>query len=85
MRGDPDPAGEQVEVIVLDRVANTALPSYGRTPTTKRIQVSVYAATTARALELTEDVRTALAQVGQRFIQSRPTPDLVGELSEYRS
>jgi len=44
MRGGPDPPGEQVEVILLDPVSNTARPTYGRMPTIKRLQVSCYTA-----------------------------------------
>lgn len=83
LRGSPDPEGE--EVIVLDRVSDTSLPSYGRRATRKLIQVSCYAGTLARALELTSQARTALDRVGLRFVQSRPAPDGVGEISDYRS
>lgn len=84
IRGDPDPGGD--EVIVLDRISDTGLPQYGRTPTVKRMQVTCYAATLARALDLTQQTRRALAQRGFTFIQSRPAsdPDAVGELAEYR-
>lgn len=84
MDGDPDPGGD--EVIVLAPVSDTALPAYGITPTTKRIQVTCYAATLARALTLTTAAADALRPAGLRFIQSRPAPDPdhIGQVSEYR-
>lgn len=84
--GDPDPPGEQTELIVLQDVSDTALPTYGLSLSTKRLQVTCYGQTLARALELTEQARTALAAVGLRYLQSRPAPDpeYVGCISEYR-
>lgn len=84
IRGDPDPGGD--EVMVLDRISDTGLPQYGSTPTVKRVQVTCYAATLARALDLTRQARRALELRGFTFIQSRPAPDpdAVGELAEYR-
>lgn len=86
LAGDPDLEGEQAEVIILQPVSDTALPSYGLTPTLKRVQVTCYATTLARALELTDLARSVLGAVGLRFIQSRPAPDpdYVGQVSEYR-
>lgn len=86
LAGDPDLEGEQAEVIILQPISDTALPSYGRRPTTKRVQVTCYAPTLDRALELTEQARSALNAVGLRHIQSRPAPDpdYVGQLSEFR-
>lgn len=84
--GDPDPPGEG-ELIVLQDVADTALPQYGRRASTKRLQVTCWAATKARSLELTELARDALNGVGLRYLQSRPAADpsgAVGTLSEYR-
>ena len=84
--GDPDPPDEQTELIVLQDVSDTALPTYGLRVSTKRLQVTCWAATKSRALELTELARTALAEVGLRYLQSRPAPDpvAIGHLSEYR-
>lgn len=80
IRGDDDPGGE---VIVLDRVSDTARAAYGGRATTKFIQVSVYAESLARALELTTTTRIALGHAGFRFLQSRPAPDATGEVSDY--
>ncbi|MGM9319794.1 hypothetical protein [Deinococcus aquaticus] len=82
MRGQPDPGGDQV--IVLDRVADTGAGGYGRAATTKLIQVTCYAPSVQRALELTAQTRSALAGAGFSFVASRPAPDGSGELSEYR-
>ncbi|WP_143342036.1 hypothetical protein [Deinococcus indicus] len=82
MRGQPDPGGE--EVIVLDRVADTGAPGYRRAATAKLLQITCYAPSVQRALELTALARSALAEVGFGFIGSRPAPDGTGELSEYR-
>lgn len=84
--GDPDPPGEP-ELIVLQDVSDTALPTYGLRVSSKRLQVTCWAATKARSLELTELARTALATVGLRHLQSRPAADpdgAVGTLSDYR-
>lgn len=82
--GDPDPGGD--EVLVLEAVADTRVPSYRTEASTKRIQVTCYAATLQRTLELTDAARAALASVGLRWIASRPAPDpeKIGTLSEYR-
>ncbi|MFC4426205.1 hypothetical protein [Deinococcus navajonensis] len=86
LASDPDPPGEQVEVIVLDRVSDTSLGTYGLRVSTKRIQVTCYAATLARALELTAAAEEALRPLKLRLIQSRPAPDptYIGQLSEFR-
>ncbi|EYB67413.1 hypothetical protein DEIPH_ctg041orf0009 [Deinococcus phoenicis] len=82
--GDEDP--DTPEVIVLDWVSNTGLPQYGGTPTSKRVQVTAYAATLARALELSEQARTAMREAGFGFLASRPAPDpdAIGVISEHR-
>lgn len=84
--GDPDPPGRQAEVLILQPVSDTARPTYGLQTSNKRVQVTAYAETLTRALELTEQARTALRSVGLRYIGSRPAPDpdLNGMLSEYR-
>ncbi|GGN32265.1 hypothetical protein [Deinococcus daejeonensis] len=87
LAADQDPAGEQPEVIVLDRVSDTRIPTYGLGAiSTKRVQVTCYAPTLARALDLTTQAAAALAPLGLRFIQSRPAPDpdFIGQISEYR-
>lgn len=86
LAGDPDPPGEQAEVLILQPVSDTALPSYGLRPTLKRVQVTCYAATLARALDLTTAAADALRPLGFRFIASRPAPDpdAIGQVSEYR-
>ncbi len=83
MRGDADPGGG--EVIILDRVADTARPAYGGTPSSKLIQVSCYAPTVVRALTLTITTRAAMTAAGFRWLQSRPAPDpaAIGEVSDY--
>jgi hypothetical protein len=82
LRGDEDRGGE--ELIMLDRVSDTAQVQYGSTPTSKRLQVTCYARTIARALELTTEARTAMSSAGFGFVSSRPAPDDTGEISEYR-
>lgn len=84
--GDPDPPGEQGEVIILAPVADTARPSYGLQASNKRIQVTCYAETLLRALALTELAKTALRPLGLRYLQLRPAPDpdSLGVLSEFR-
>ncbi|BDP42924.1 hypothetical protein DAETH_28930 [Deinococcus aetherius] len=83
LRGvNEDPGGD--EVIVLDRVASTGLQMQGGSATTNRIQVTCYAAGVERALDLTAQARAALGAQRFTFIQSRPAPDGVGELADYR-
>lgn len=86
LAGDPDPPGEP-ELIVLQDVSDTALPTYGLRVSTKRLQVTCWAATKQRSLELTELARDALSRAGLRHLQSRPAADpsgAVGTLAEYR-
>lgn len=85
LAGDPDPEGETPEVIVLQPVSDTALPTYGRQASAKRVQVTCYAPTLARALELTTAAADALRPLRLRFIQSRPAPDPdhIGQVSEF--
>lgn len=84
--GDPEPVPEPAEVIILQPVADTRLPSYGTEASTKRVQVTCYAPTVKRALALDSAARAALAAAGLRWIASRPAPDpeAVGMLPEYR-
>lgn len=83
MRGDADPGAG--EVVILDRIADTARRHYGGMTTSKLIQVSCYAPTVARALTLSNTARAALTGAGFRFLQSRPAPDpdATGEVSDY--
>ena len=85
LAADQDPPGEQTEVIVLDRVADTPLGTYGLRASTKRIQVTCYAATLTRALDLTTQAADALRPLRLRWIGSRPAPDpdFIGQISEY--
>ncbi|WP_235910564.1 hypothetical protein [Deinococcus kurensis] len=79
---EADPGGE--EGVVIDRVADTGVGMYGRAASTKRMQVTVFAQTAERALNLTSEVRAALAEAGFTYLGSRPALDGAGELSEYR-
>lgn len=72
------------EGVVIDRVADTGVGMYGRAASTKRVQITVFAETTERALNLTSEVRAALAEAGFSYLGSRPAPGGSGELSEYR-
>ena len=83
LAADQDPAGEQPEVIVLDRVSDTPLGTYGLQVSAKRIQVTCYAATLTRAL--TTQAADALRPLRLRWIGSRPAPDpdFIGQISEY--
>ena len=81
----PDPPPERL--VLLDLVAATSRPTYGRSDlTTKRVQVTCYAQTRQDVLRLNEDARRAMLGVGFSFIQQRPAldPDTYGEISEYR-
>ena len=84
--GDPEPVPEPPEVIILQPVSDTRLPSYGTEASTKRVQVTCYARTMKRSLALDAAARTALASVALRWLASRPAPDQdsIGHLSEYR-
>lgn len=85
LRSDPDPRGTEAEVIVLDRVSDTPLGTYGLQVSAKRIQVTCYAATLTRALDLTTQAADALRPLRLRWIGSRPAPDpdFIGQISEY--
>ncbi len=71
---------------VIDLIASTGVAGYGTNATTKRVQVTAYAKTRTRTLQLTDMARNALFSAGFRFVQQRPAldPDVYGEISEYR-
>ncbi|MHA0041507.1 hypothetical protein [Deinococcus sp. PEB2-63] len=83
MDGDPDPGGD--EVIVLALVSDTTRPAYGGTPSDTLIQVTCYAATDLRALQLDRLARTALdgIHLTHRQMRRAPDPDSIGYLSEF--
>lgn len=74
------------EHFVLDLIASTGVAGYGTNATTKRVQVTAYARTRTRTLQMTAEARNALFGAGFRFIQQRPAldADVYGEISEYR-
>lgn len=87
VRIDADDSPGTPEVIVLALVSDTSRPAYGGTPTDTLIQVSVYAETTLRALQLDTLARAALAPVGLTHVQMRPAPDpdSLGYISDFTS
>lgn len=80
LRGQEDPGGD--EVIVLDRVAETAVRMSGGSASSNLIQVSCYAKTPERVLQLTQQVRATLEAAGLFWLQSRPAPSNPGEFGE---
>ena len=85
VRLDADDSPGTPEVIVLALVSDTARPAYGGTPTDTLIQVTCYAQTLLRAIQLDKLVRAALDGVGLTHRQARraPDPDSIGMLSEF--
>lgn len=83
LRGGPLSSAD--ELVVLDRVVATAVSSYGGTAERNQVQVSCYAATLERTLELNDMAKAALQAVGFRYKQSRPLPDEqgYGEASDF--
>lgn len=82
---DPNPGTP--EVIVLALVSDTSRPAYGGVPTDTLLQVSVYAQTTLRAIQLDTLARTALGSIGLTHRQMRPAPDpdSLGYISDFSS
>lgn len=79
------PLSNADEIVVLDRVAATAVSSYGGTSDRNQVQVSCYASSLLRTLELNDLVKAALQAAGFRYKQSRPLPDEqgYGEASDF--
>lgn len=85
--GDPEPEGDPPQVIVLQDVSTTHIPTYGLgLLSTSRIQITCYAPTKLAALGIEARALTALRGVGLRWIASRPAPDqdYIGQISEFR-
>lgn len=85
VRLDADDSPGTPEVIVLALVSDTARPAYGGTPTDTLIQVTCYAQTLLRTIQLDKLVRQRLDGVGLTHRQARraPDPDSIGMLSEF--
>lgn len=83
--GDPDPEGEQTELIVLALVSDTSRQHYGGRTGTARIQTTCYAQTVLDAAALDSLCITALEAAGWQHLQTRPAPDpqFAGLLSEF--
>lgn len=84
LAGDPDPDGEQPELIILQDVSSVQVGTYGLDARDNRIQITCYAQTKLAALGLEARALAALRGAGFRFLQSRPAPAEIGQLSEYR-
>jgi hypothetical protein len=87
VRIDADDSPGTPEVIVLALVSDTSRPAYGGTPTDTLIQVTCYAETLLRAIQLDKLARTALGSIGLTHRQAlrAPDPDSIGMLSEFTS
>ena len=81
VRGDADPPDEG-PVVVLDFISSTP---YGYDQATEsNVQVSIYAARVAEAHDLKELADAAMKGAGFTEGQTRPAPDSIGVITDWR-